>query len=331
MRSVAGKHLARDVLMRNAPGTCCVVAFARAWTPHSADRAELARIHAHLRGLAAELIFVSEHGSWLCRPDDPLVELEPLARGQFRLADDEDGVFVVEPSGAVRFAHCQKTAIHDTISSALESATDVMLAHAPLHLTRRAWLTTCVVSGFALAVLSACKQKSSPRDDLPPPEAKPAEPGELDIVLDVNGTKHSLRVEPRVSLLDALRERLHLTGTKKGCDAGQCGACTVHVNGKRVLSCLTLAASVQGKRVTTIEGLAQGGALHPLQQAFIEHDGMQCGFCTSGQIMSGAAILAESRATDDAAIREQMSGNICRCGAYPNILAAIKAARGGHA
>jgi xanthine dehydrogenase YagT iron-sulfur-binding subunit len=327
-----GKHLARVDFMRNAPGTCCVVAFARAWTPQGADPAELARIRAHLRGLAAELIFVSEHGTWLCRPDDALVELEPLGRARFRLADDEDGVFVVEQSGATRFAHCQKSPIHSTISSALESATDVMLAHAPLHVSRRAWLTTCVVSGFALAVLSACKQRPSRSDEPPPPpEGKPVEAGELDIVLDVNGSKHSLRVEPRVSLLDALRERLHMTGTKKGCDAGQCGACTVHVNGKRVLSCLTLAVSVQGKPITTIEGLAKRGELHPLQQAFIEHDGMQCGFCTSGQIMSGAAILAENRATDDAAIREQMSGNICRCGAYPNILAAIKAARGGHA
>ena len=241
-------------------------------------------------------------------------------------------MFVIEPSGAVRFAHCQKTPIHTTIASALASATDVMLAQAPLHFTRRAWLTTCVVSGFALAVLAGCKQKSTPTADPPPPRARPADPGELDIVLDVNGTKHPLRIEPRVSLLDALRERLGMTGTKKGCDAGQCGACTVHVAGKRVLSCLTLAASVQGKPITTIEGLASGSGLHPLQTGrFIEHDGMQCGFCTPGQIMSGAAILAERRATDDAAIREQMSSNICRCGAYPNILAAIKAVRGGHA
>jgi xanthine dehydrogenase YagT iron-sulfur-binding subunit len=312
--------------MRNAPGTCRVVAFARAWTPETADPGELQKIRAHLRGLAAELIFVSDRGTWLCRPDDELVELEPLSREKFRVDDDEDGVFVIEPNGAVRFAHCQRTPIHATIASALASATDVMLAEAPLHFTRRAWLTTCVVSGFALAVLSACKQKPS-REQQPMPEAMKPVASELDIVLDVNGVKHPLRIEPRVSLLDALRERLGLTGTKKGCDAGQCGACTVHVNGKRVLSCLTLAASVQGKSITTIEGLAQHGQLHPLQQAFVNHDGMQCGFCTSGQIMSGAAILAEHRASDDDAIREQMSGNICRCGAYPNILAAIKAAK----
>jgi len=313
--------------MQNVSGPCRVMAFARGWSPERAAPGELARIRAHLRGLAAELVFESEHGTWLCRPDDELVAIAPLGRARFRVADDEDAVFVVDPAGAVRFAHCQHAPIRDTLAAALEQATDVMLAQAPLHFTRRAWLTTCVVSGFALAVLSACKQKVDPSDPPPLEAARPPLPQELDIVLDVNGTKHPLRIEPRVSLLDALRERLQLTGTKKGCDAGQCGACTVHVAGKRVLSCLTLAVSVQGKPITTIEGLARGEQLHPLQLAFIEHDGMQCGFCTSGQIMSGVAILAEGRATDDAAIREQMSGNICRCGAYPNILAAIKAAR----
>jgi xanthine dehydrogenase YagT iron-sulfur-binding subunit len=310
--------------MQDVSGPCRVVAFARGWSPDRAAAGELARIRAHLRGLAAEIVFESEHGTWLCRPDDDLVAIAPLGRERFRVDDDEDGVFVVEAGGAVRFAHCQRTPIRDTLAAALEQATDVMLAQAPLHFTRRAWLTTCVVSGFALAVLSACKQRVD-HEDAQPAARPPVH--ELDVTLDINGKKYPLRIEPRVSLLDALRERLNLMGTKKGCDAGQCGACTVHVAGKRVLSCLTLAASVQGKPITTIEGLAQGGQLHPLQQAFVEHDGMQCGFCTSGQIMSGAAILAEGRATDDAAIREQMSGNLCRCGAYPNILAAIKAAK----
>ncbi|MEO8550276.1 MAG: (2Fe-2S)-binding protein [Kofleriaceae bacterium] len=160
-----------------------------------------------------------------------------------------------------------------------------------------------------------------------PAVAPPAPTHEIDITLEVNGQKKQLRVEPRVSLLDALRERLNLPGTKKGCDAGQCGACTVHIAGKRVLSCLTLAATAQGKPITTIEGLATGGDLHPMQKAFIAHDGMQCGFCTPGQIMSAIAVLAEGRATSDDDLREQMSGNICRCGAYPNILASIKAAK----
>jgi xanthine dehydrogenase YagT iron-sulfur-binding subunit len=135
-------------------------------------------------------------------------------------------------------------------------------------------------------------------------------------------------VDPRTTLLDVLRERLGMTGTKKGCDMGACGACTVHVDGRRVVSCLTLAAMAEGKSVTTIEGLAHGDELHPMQAAFIEHDGFQCGYCTSGQIMSAVALVAEGRATSDANIREFMSGNLCRCGAYPNIVAAINAASG---
>ncbi|WP_198154141.1 (2Fe-2S)-binding protein [Catenuloplanes japonicus] len=145
--------------------------------------------------------------------------------------------------------------------------------------------------------------------------------------MTVNGSVTPLTVDPRETLLDVLRERLHLTGTKKGCDRGQCGACTVHVDGERVVSCLTLAATLGGSRVTTIEGLARGDRLHPLQQAFIDHDGFQCGFCTSGQIMSAAAVLADGRARTDDEVREQMSGNLCRCGAYPGIVAAIQQAR----
>jgi xanthine dehydrogenase YagT iron-sulfur-binding subunit len=142
--------------------------------------------------------------------------------------------------------------------------------------------------------------------------------------LEVNGISHELSVEPRVTLLDLLREQLHLTGTKKGCDLGQCGACTVHVDGKRVLSCLSLAIMQDGKKVTTIEGLADGDKLHPMQEAFIKHDGFQCGYCTPGQIMSAIACVREGHADTDDNIREYMSGNICRCGAYPNIVDAIK-------
>ena len=143
------------------------------------------------------------------------------------------------------------------------------------------------------------------------------------ITLNINGQDHTLTVEPRLTLLDALRERLLLTGTKKGCDHGQCGACTVHINGERTLACLSLAVMQQGQSITTIEGLAEGNALHPLQQAFVEHDGFQCGFCTSGQIMSGVALLREGHARTHDEIRELMSGNICRCGAYNGIVEAI--------
>jgi xanthine dehydrogenase YagT iron-sulfur-binding subunit len=153
----------------------------------------------------------------------------------------------------------------------------------------------------------------------------------LPLQVEVNGKPYSLSVEPRVTLLDLLRESLHLTGTKKGCDLGQCGACTVHVDGQRVLSCLSLAVMQNGKKVTTIEGLSNGDTLHPMQEAFIRHDGFQCGYCTPGQIMSAVACIREGHATTDEEIREYMSGNICRCGAYPNMVAAIKdvAKKGG--
>jgi xanthine dehydrogenase YagT iron-sulfur-binding subunit len=150
----------------------------------------------------------------------------------------------------------------------------------------------------------------------------------IPIVLIVNGVERRLELAPWTTLLDALRDRLDLTGTKKGCDHGQCGACTVLVDGRRVNSCLTLAVMKDGAQVTTIEGLAKDGALHPLQQAFIEHDAFQCGYCTPGQICSAAGLLAEGKAHSADEIRELMSGNICRCGAYPNILAAIEQVMG---
>ena len=152
-------------------------------------------------------------------------------------------------------------------------------------------------------------------------------PGGARIALDVNGTPRELVIEPRVSLLDALREHLGLTGSKKGCDQGTCGACTVWVDGRRVLSCLTLAITCEGRAVSTVEGLADGAELHPMQRAFITHDAFQCGYCTPGQLMSAVALLREGHASTDAEIREWMSGNLCRCAAYPNIRAAIREAR----
>ncbi|MEZ2131172.1 MULTISPECIES: (2Fe-2S)-binding protein [unclassified Sinorhizobium] len=152
-------------------------------------------------------------------------------------------------------------------------------------------------------------------------------PTTITITLNVNGEERELALEPRVTLLDALREHLCLTGTKKGCDQGQCGACTVHVDGSRVLSCLTLAAQVEGRAVTTIEGLAApNGDPHPVQAAFLEHDAFQCGYCTPGQIMSAVSCIREGHAGSDDEIREYMSGNLCRCGAYPHIVAAVREA-----
>jgi len=148
------------------------------------------------------------------------------------------------------------------------------------------------------------------------------------VQLKINGQDHRLAIDPRTTLLDALREHLHLTGSKKGCDHGQCGACTVLVNGRRINSCLSLAVTHEGDEITTIEGLAKGDELHPVHAAFLEHDGFQCGYCTPGQICSAVACIAEGHAKSDAEIKEWMSGNLCRCGAYPNIVAAVKEAQG---
>jgi xanthine dehydrogenase YagT iron-sulfur-binding subunit len=149
-------------------------------------------------------------------------------------------------------------------------------------------------------------------------------PAPMDVMLRVNGIEHRLSLDPRTTLLDALREHLHLTGSKKGCGLGQCGACTVLIDGKRVKSCLSFAALVEGREITTIEGLTQGEQLHPLQAAFIERDAFQCGYCTPGQIMSGVACIAEGHAGSRQEIRDWMSGNLCRCGAYDHIVAAIQ-------
>jgi len=154
----------------------------------------------------------------------------------------------------------------------------------------------------------------------------PAAAATTDLV--VNGVRLALATDPTITLLDALREQTALTGTKKGCDMGSCGACTVHIDGRRVLACLTLAARCEGKQITTIEGLADGDVLHPVQAAFVEHDALQCGYCTPGQIMSAVALIEEGHSLNPDEIREWMSGNICRCGAYPNIVAAVRDAAG---
>lgn len=190
--------------------------------------------------------------------------------------------------------------------------------------TRRHFLET--VAGIGVLPMSSTLKLpvEAQRTAASPPEAN----GTTE--LQVNGRRLPLAIDPDTTLLDALREQAALPGTKKGCDMGSCGACTVHVDGKRVLSCLTLAVRCQGKSVTTIEGLSDGDTLHPVQAAFVEHDALQCGYCTPGQIMSAAALIREGHTKTDDEVREWMSGNICRCGAYPNIVAAIRdaAARG---
>jgi xanthine dehydrogenase YagT iron-sulfur-binding subunit len=164
----------------------------------------------------------------------------------------------------------------------------------------------------------------APRTELSAPASSADDSNHLPVTLNINGVAHKLVIDPRVTLLDALREILHLAGTKKGCDHGQCGACTVLSDGRRINSCLTLAVTQQRACIETVEGLAEGDDLHPMQTAFIEHDAFQCGYCTPGQLMSAVALVAEGHAHSDEEIREQMSGNICRCGAYPNIVAAVR-------
>ena len=197
------------------------------------------------------------------------------------------------------------------------------------RLTRRRFLLRAAVPAVAAGVLAGSPRLSLAARGVASVAVLPASgPGPIPVTLNVNGQPRLLRIEPRVTLLDALRERLALTGTKKGCDQGTCGACTVLVDGRRVNSCLTLAVMAQGKTITTIEGLANGDQLHPVQAAFLANDGFQCGYCTPGQIISAVALIAEKRPTDDASVREWMSGNICRCGAYPNIVKAVRAAAG---
>ena len=192
--------------------------------------------------------------------------------------------------------------------------------------TRRELLKLGAVTGGALVMGDAWPAPADAPQAATAAASQSAEPASapINVLLRVNGREHRLALDPRTTLLDALREHLHLTGSKKGCGLGQCGACTVLMDGKRVKSCLSLAALVEGREITTIEGLARGDELHPLQKAFIERDGFQCGYCTPGQIMSGVACISEGHAGSALQIRDWMSGNICRCGAYDNIVAAIQ-------
>jgi xanthine dehydrogenase YagT iron-sulfur-binding subunit len=196
--------------------------------------------------------------------------------------------------------------------------------------TRRTFLLTTgssVAASLVAGYVPALAKDNAAESDSAPTSAAQNIKGAVPITLRINGKDHQLRIDPRTTLLDCIRETVVLTGTKKGCDHGQCGACTVHVNGKRVLSCLNLALMHDGEEITTIEGLGTPDALHPMQAAFVAHDGYQCGYCTSGQIMSAVALLKEPCGPDDASVKELMSGNICRCGAYPNIVAAIQQVR----
>ncbi|MGE5183547.1 MAG: 2Fe-2S iron-sulfur cluster-binding protein [Acidobacteriota bacterium] len=335
----------RGTLAPASAGQPRVLAFVRDWSIEREQPEALRAIRGELRGLGAELLVLSDAGVWIFRPDD---DIEQVATYSDRLAADietaallygvrggprdrrsgEAAIFVIDDRGVIRFAHGKQPGLTGELAQALAAASEALLAPKPFTMTRREWVTSCLVAGFAFTLLRGCKQAGAPAEEIA--EAAPQPAGDIDIVLDVNGKRHPLRVEARTSLLDALREQLGLTGTKKGCDMGQCGACTVLLDGRRVVSCLTLAVVAHDRPVTTIEGLAKGGELHPVQAAFVEHDALQCGYCTPGQIMSAVGLLAESPGgLGDNELRDRMSGNLCRCGAYPNIRAAILAVHGG--
>ena len=299
------------------------------------------RIRAELRGLGAVLVLFTPEGMFVFRPDDDTAVID---RDPPEWLVRDSGLFLLDTDGIVRFSHEWSDAPLGLpeLEAALADAGRAML-RAPRRLGRREALTTALVGAFVLAFVD-CK-KRSPEDDEPPVVTTTASGGlDLEVTLDVNGTPRKTKIDPRTTLLDALRERMALTGTKKGCDHGQCGACTVLVDDRRVLSCMLFALQAEGSKITTIEGLAprdNPDDLHPMQAAFVTEDALQCGYCTPGQIMSAVGLLKEHRAYGGSApsgaapsakalsrddIRHGMSGNICRCGAYPNIVAAIERA-----
>ncbi len=271
----------------------------------------------------ARLVEITTDGDWHSLSfDDAAVSLpvldEPAPSGSEFGLDSDGGVVVLDAMRRVRWVHHgSRPALTSELTRVL---TEVAQPPTTGGWSRREFVAAAFGAALALIV--------SPRRARAVESQRTASSTASNVKLDVNGRTLDLQLDSRVTLLDALREYAGLTGTKKGCDHGQCGACTVHVDGRRTLSCLTLAVMAQGKKITTIEGLARGEELHPMQQAFIKHDGFQCGYCTCGQIMSATAMLEEPWGADDADVREAMSGNLCRCGAYPGIVAAIQEVRG---
>jgi xanthine dehydrogenase YagT iron-sulfur-binding subunit len=311
------------------------------WNPTRQEHVDAYnRLIAHLPGMAsARLVSVGGDGPWRSLGFDdagnagngsvslPVLDGESTAAESFGVRDTS-AVFVIDAEGIVRWSH--EIALNDPTDD-VELGRSLTAALAPADdAARHGWSRrefVATVLGAAIALTLEPKFARAERAAKAVTSTSTARP----VTLNVNGRDITLTLEPRVTLLDALREYASLTGTKKGCDHGQCGACTVHVDGRRTLSCLTLAVMQQGRRIATIEGLAPSGpggdALHPMQQAFIRHDGFQCGYCTPGQIMSATAMVNEPWGAGDDDVREAMSGNLCRCGAYVGIVAAIQDVR----
>jgi xanthine dehydrogenase YagT iron-sulfur-binding subunit len=324
-----------------------VVAFAPGWAVEGGRTGDLASIRSELRGLGAVLVVFSDTGIWSFRPDDDIERWSPRdldvdgevtrVAALYGVTRGVDGawpltVFVLDNDGLVRFKDAptrdEAAPPERTLLEALSAAGRSVTLHTPgaITLSRRELVIASLVAGFVLSFGFGCNRPKAAESHDGSSGPSPGE-DEIPVVLNINGVDRKIRIDPRVSLLDALRERLDLPGTKKGCDHGQCGACTVLVDDRRVCSCLTLAVAAEGAKIQTIEGLAQGDTLHPMQEAFVALDAFQCGYCTPGQIMSAVGLLSEGHAHSDDEVREHMSGNLCRCGAYPNIVAAVQRAR----
>jgi xanthine dehydrogenase YagT iron-sulfur-binding subunit len=284
----------------------------------------------------ARLLSVVGAGNWHSLTfDDATLELPVVCVDTGSVADrfgvqGERAVFVIDPDGRISWRHTAGDTLPapNAVAAALASAGGEDPVDRPAGWSRRQFVATTLAAALAIAFT----RRIARAEPTSRAAAAAAPTSATRVTLRVNGRDVPLDIEARVTLLDALREYAGITGPKKGCDHGQCGACTVHVGGRRILSCLTFAVMQQGKEIMTIEGLAAAGgatgdALHPMQQAFIDHDGFQCGYCTSGQIMSAAAMVREPWGPGDDDVREAMSGNICRCGAYPGIVAAIQSVR----
>jgi xanthine dehydrogenase YagT iron-sulfur-binding subunit len=311
-----------------------VVAFASAWDPAAP---ELRRIRAALRALQSALLVATKESAWLLGADDP----DECVPAWGPAPDAGISLYVIDEAGATRWSRDDSSSepAPELLAHALERAVCELadLARSEVNeavkvrLTRRECVIASLAGGLAIA-LEGCGrsgERVAPTSNATTALLEPPQPPEATITLRINGDDRRITLDARTTLLDALRERLDLPGTKKGCDHGQCGACTVLVGKRRVLACLTLAVSAHEKEITTIEGLARGEALHPMQQAFLDEDAYQCGFCTPGQIMSAVGLLEEGVPDDEGGIREKMSGNICRCGAYSNIVAAIGRVKSG--
>jgi xanthine dehydrogenase YagT iron-sulfur-binding subunit len=347
----------RRITLANLLGQPAILAFyPPEWDPARTEQlAHFNAIVSRVPGVKAELLSITTDGLWcnLAFIDDQLrvpllADLDPFGKvAELFGVRGEHAVFVLDAHGVIRWRHVGAIDAADTdvlveTLAALAPDPDAprglmgkeeensrsfqdLLLDNPAHdltPTRREFVATALAAAVLLAASPLSSKAESVAKALTPPP-----PNAIPVTLNVNGRDLTLNVEPRVTLLDALREYAGLTGTKKGCDHGQCGACTVHVNGRRQLSCLTFAIMHSGAKITTVEGLASGETLHPMQAAFIKHDGFQCGYCTPGQLMSATAILSEPCGSADADVKECMSGNVCRCGAYPGIIAAIQEVR----